>query len=227
MSVLTLFAGIFWAQEALWHMYNPEYLDKKTTEGVGVRIPFLEHLQYGREPADVIRGRPSPRVYKYHMSAKFLERHLKEGKVKVIVWLMNPRTVMAGYHELYNIKAMNYVNFPKVDWDTFFELLKRDEMWEGNWFESSLSYLEQKDNPNIMVLNYEEAAKDLKATAHKMAEFCGRKVTEEQVEKLTKVEPFDKPMDWKKKFSPEQEKYFNELYISKTKGTPLENMYKE
>ena len=77
-----IFLGTWWAQEVLWGLLHPDQLGKESTEGVGVRIPFLEHLQYGREPVDVLRDTESPRVYKYHMSARYLAKHLRQGKVR-------------------------------------------------------------------------------------------------------------------------------------------------
>ena len=138
---------------------------------------------------------------------------------------MDPRQVMAKYHDMYNWKATRYVNYPTLTWDQFFTLLQKDQLYEGNWFENTKTYLEYENHPNVLLMDYHEAGQDLRDTVKKMAKFLGRPVDEELVDELVTVSRYDPPEDWKSKFTPENERYFNELYKKEMKGTSLENKW--
>ena len=218
-----------WSQEVLYHIHHPDEIDIKKKTDLGFRVPFIdrEHLRV-HQPWDIIKEL-NPRLLKSHLYEKVLGEKIKRSKVKVIFQSMNPRNALIKYQHLCNLLGKKFLNWEPVDWDTYFDAFKQDRIIEGDWFDFTLGWLPYLDRDNFLVLSYEEAGKDLEGTVRKMAEFCGKNLSEEQVKKIATYKPYDNtgPAEPSMKFSPEQMEYFNAHYKEKMRGTRFENMYPE
>lgn len=208
-------SGIHWIQEMVWHTRNMDMIGKEKKEDLGTRVNFLEHEHYGKPPWEIQKGRePGTLMFKSHLPSRFLHDRILKGKVRVIVWLMNPRNVLAKYFRLYNTTG-KHLNYPHVDWPLFWEMFKADQLCEGNWFDHAKSWLPLVNLPNVLFLRYEDVEKDRVHTVRRVVDFLGKQFTEEEIQKLADVVPFDKPGNPKAIFSEEQMKEFNSLYKEK------------
>lgn len=213
-------------QEVSWHIHHLDQLDRAMEEKdkLGKRVPHADHEFFGKtEPKVLFNAEKAPRVYKTHFPARMMERHMT-GKAKVIFWSADLRGILPKYCHMYNTLG-KFLKFPDITWENFFELFKEKQLFEGDWFETTKSFLPYIGKENFLFLEYEEAAKDLMGAIRKIAEFLNIELSGEQVEKLAKIVPFDQFPDWTKSFTPEQVEYYNDVYAKNMKGTILENKY--
>lgn len=219
-------SGINWLQELVWHMKGRvDQIGKDKDMDLGSRVNFMEHEHFGRPPWHFLKDvPPGQRVFKSHLPARFLKERIMKGKVRVIHWFMNPRNNLAKYHFLYNTKG-KHLNYPSVEWNTFYEMFKAEQLCEGDWFDTVQSYLPLISLPNVLTLRYEDVAADKRKGVERIADFLGLKFTPEEIDKLEKVAPFDKPGNPAACFSPEQMEEFNKIYAKKMKGSFLEEEY--
>ena len=232
MYVTFILPGFFWAQDVMWHLHNLDTLDIPSTQKTPLakRVPFLEHefKLMNVDPRD-LPTYPSPRLLKTHISHRYWADNLQpvNDKVKVILWTAEPKDVVANYIDFWNIKGGEAFNFPLIQWDHFFDLFKRDRLFEGNWYLMNMSWLKAYENnkSNLLLLSYEESRANPSGCVLKMAGFLGIKVTEEQVTKIVNMRQFDKWGDWSRKFDVEQKKYTDELTKKKVAGSALAELY--
>ena len=147
-----------------------------------------------------------------------------QGKVRVIVWLMNPRNMLAKYFRLYNTLG-KHLDFPKVEWSLFLEMFKAQQLCEGDWFEHCKSWLPLINCPNVMFLRFEDVAKDRIHAVKRIVDFLGKQLKEDEIKRLADVVPMDKPGNPKDLFSENQMEEFNKLYKEQMGSTMLAMEY--
>ena len=215
-------------QEVLWHLHNLDTLDVpvEKKEALACRVPFLEHVFKMNDPRS-LSSFPSPRLLKTHLSYKYWEDNLAPVKkqVKVILWVAEPKDTIANYYNFWTTKG-TFFDFPQIEWNYFFDLFKRDKLFEGNWYKTNTSWLKAYENePNMLLLSYELSRKEPDDCVRKLANFLGISLTEEKIRKLVNVIEFDKWPDWSNLFNGEQKTFTDQLTRTMVAGTPLENIY--
>ena len=216
-----------WLQTVVWHLHN---LDRLYSGPVNRHpVPNIEHelvdLHCGKSIKDFFNENQAPRVLKTRMPASMMKRHLG-GKVKAIHWVMDPRDTLLKFHHLYNTIGQKALNFPgRLDLKEFFQLFQEKQLLEGDWFETTLSYLPYHEQPNVLFLKYEDAAKSLGKTVEKIAEFLNINVNQDQINKLINVCEFDTVTDWKIRLSDDQLQWYTRKYKDVMAGTVLEKTY--
>ena len=216
-------AGDTWLQEVVWHLLHPDQLQSEKAS-IGQRVPHLDHAFFGTKlPKHFFLETPPPRVFKSRLPARMLYRHLT-GKVKVIFWTMDPREMLVKYHDFYNNKG-KILNFPPIDFNHFFKLFQEQQLFEGDWFDTTLSFLPYVNNDNFLFLRQEEAAKDLRGTVRKLAQFLEIDVSDGQLTDVEKVAPFDDVGGWQRYISEEQLQWYRRKYAQMMADTILESTY--
>ncbi|XP_023933673.1 bile salt sulfotransferase-like [Lingula anatina] len=179
---------------------------------------------------------PSPRVLDTHVPLKlFPEEALK--KSKIIYTLRNPKDAfVSAYYHMKNDRSVSY----EGSWNGFFELsVDENTCLCGSWFDHVADWMEVlENNPNALVVKYEDMKRDLKKEVRRVAEFLGYTKSEEVYENVTKKcsfghmkkakkEPkcFWKPGgsmyrkgivgDWKNHFTVAQNEKFNAIFNEK------------
>lgn len=218
--------GIKWCKEVLYFIHHPEHVDVKDRTEMGLRVPFLDHHHRKIEPRDIIKNM-RPVLGMSHLYAQVLGHHVDEGKVKVVYWSMNPRNVLVKFHDTWCAQGSRWLGWPPVDWQTFFEAFRRKELFGGDWFDFTLGWLPYMNHKNVLPMHYEDVACDLEGAVRRVAEFCGKILSDELVAKIAGCCVFDDhgPVDPSERFSLEQMEYFNGRFADEMSGTPYAARY--
>ncbi len=117
---------------------------------------------------------PSPRILKSHLRYGALP---KVGRF--IYMLRDPRDVaLSAYH--HHVLMTGERARPESFVQRF--ILGRSAF--PSWFKHVASWWPHRNDPNVLLLRYEEAIADLEGTARRVAAFCGIEVREEDLPKI-------------------------------------------
>ena len=224
-----LFVGFFWIQEMVYHLLHQDTLDTpiKEKDALANRLPFLEHEFRNTDPLTLLEDMPRPRAMKSHLPPQFFGKQLGENrnKTKILLWVQDPKDVMVNYHCFWNEKG-GYFNFPKLEWEKFYDLFKKKVLFEGDWMDTNAAWLNEFDGQdNFLMLRYEDAAQDLEGTVKKLAKFLGVKCNGFKASRVAHVLPYDVRREWGDRWTEEQQKHLEDRYKAEMKGTALEGVY--
>ncbi|XP_023933670.1 sulfotransferase 1C2 [Lingula anatina] len=218
--------------------FNTIFNEKQNKLRVSVDFDIKEGTMFPEACAvESLEKLPSPRVLDTHVPLKlFPEEALK--KSKIIYTLRNPKDAfVSGYYHMKNDRSL--VGY-EGSWNGFFELfINENTSVYGSWFDHVADWMEVlENNPNALVVKYEDMKRDLKKEVRRVAEFLGYPKSEEVYENVTKKcsfghmkkakkEPksFWKPGgsmyrkgivgDWKNHFTVAQNEKFNTIFNEK------------
>ncbi|XP_053189522.1 sulfotransferase 6B1 [Scomber japonicus] len=112
----------------------------------------------------------------------------------------------------------------------------------GSYFDHALAWEKKMDDPNVMIVTYEELKKDLSEGIRQISKFFGYSLTEAQVQQISEGSTFSAMKegsaqshggmanvifrkgevgDWKNHFTPEQSKEMDEVFNKRLAGTRL------
>ncbi|XP_071033826.1 sulfotransferase 1B1-like [Parasteatoda tepidariorum] len=123
-------------------------------------IPFLE--QSGVSAVEAMTTKP--RVYKHHLPYNAVK---KNPRTKIIYVYRKPDDTLASFYHMR--KIMN----EKLDFDEHFNSFVKGTISYGRYFEHILSYLEHKEDGNILFVSYEELQIHRKEEILRIAKFLG------------------------------------------------------
>ncbi|GBM84446.1 Sulfotransferase family cytosolic 1B member 1 [Araneus ventricosus] len=103
-------------------------------------------------------------------------------KAKYIYIARNPKDCCVSFYHF--TESMPAYRFEDGEFDDFFELFINGETDFGEYFDTTLSWWERRNEPNVFFITYEQLKKDTKSYVLKIAEFLGT----EYKEKLEKDE---------------------------------------
>lgn len=182
---------------------------------------------------------PSPRFLGTHMHPDNIPATFYENKTKMLVIFRNPKDTLVSYYHFCN----NNPVLPTVkSWDFFFnDFMSGDVAW-GSYFEHILAWEKKMDDPNVMVVTYEDLKQGLSEGVRQISTFFGFSLTDAQVEKISHGSTFNAMKekaanshgnmgnvifrkglvgDWKNHFSPEQSKEMDEAFKKRLEGTRI------
>ena len=216
--------GSVWVREALWHIHHPDTLNKPKDAHITHRVLFMDHIHFNKFPAEVLKEQKRPHLFQTGLPASWYHERVREGKVKVIVWSMDPRNALIKYYDVYK-RCGKFIGMPPIEWNEFYELFRHDQLFTGSWYDVIPSWLALLDLPNVIHVRYENAARDPQGTVQKLAQFCRHHVSAEEVEKIAQAHPFDQPANWRKMYTPEQVKHANSVYEIKMKNSQWKDIF--
>ncbi|GIX66477.1 sulfotransferase 1C2 [Caerostris extrusa] len=136
--------------------------------------PFLEMT--GKAAGEKLKR---PGAIKFH-----LPFHLTpwSPESKYIFVARNPKDCCVSlYHHTEGLPGYKFVG---GEFDDFFEIFINGEVDFGDYFDTTLSWYEHKNDPNVLFITYEEIKKDARNSILRIAEFIGP----QHKEKLVKNE---------------------------------------
>lgn len=197
--------GSTWLQEILWLLGND--LDFKKAESIvqQVRNPTLElsSLYFGDEElaewmtklmkgnsidfVDQMKGR---RFIKSHLPWHMLPDQLTSNSdVKIVYTMRNPKDQAVSYYH-YLLLAH------KIDcsFDEFIEVFLANKMVYGSSAQHMLEYYKRRNQPNILLVKYEDMKRDLPSVIRQCAEHLevNRTITSDDIDKLCDHVKFEK-----------------------------------
>ncbi|XP_073338297.1 sulfotransferase 6B1 [Pagrus major] len=198
--------------------------------------PLIEF--FGPEAIKMMDEAPSPRFLGTHMHPDNIPKSFYEKKTKMLVIFRNPKDTLVSFFHFSN---NNPVLPSGRSWDTFYsDFMSGDVPW-GSYFDHALAWEKRMDDPNVMVVTYEELKQDLTKGVLEISTFFGFKLTEAQVQQISEGSTFSAMKkssaadhaigniifrkgevgDWKNHFTPEQSKAMDDAFNKHLAGTRL------
>ncbi|CAE8592221.1 unnamed protein product [Polarella glacialis] len=180
-------AGTSWIQEIAWLVNHDADLEAARSTPSSQRTVYIELAVPGVDKLTQLDAAADPRHVKWHHSAWLLPAEVvREGKV--IYLMRNPKdTVVSWYH----FQRMNKLYAFQGTFDEFFELFLAHQVPYGSYWENVLSWWAVRQQPNVLFLTYEDLHQDLHGEVGKVANFLGRSLTPEQVNRIVEHSSFE------------------------------------
>ncbi|XP_047602109.1 sulfotransferase 1C4-like [Lutra lutra] len=241
-------AGTTWTQEIVDLIQNEGNIEKSQRAPTHIRIPFIEwiHPSIG-SGLNQANKMPSPRTLKTHLPIQLLPPSFIEKNCKIIYVARNPKDNMVSY---YHFQRMNKALPAPGTWEEYFESFLAGKVCWGSWHDHVKGWWKAKDQHRILYLFYEDLKKNPKHEIQKLAEFIGKNLDDEVLDKIVLHTSFDvmkqNPManyssipttimnhsvspfmrkgtvgDWKNHFTVAQNERFNEDYEKKMADTNI------
>ncbi|KAJ8722514.1 hypothetical protein PYW07_003694 [Mythimna separata] len=207
-------SGTTWTQELVWLIVNDLDYEKAAEIPITQRYPFLEGFMffdedilqqicedmtktdenYDREKfleTTKVMAKPvtpmlaaapltTTRFIKTHLPMSLLPPNILDT-VKMVYVARDPRDVIVScYHLARFLKTTNF----RGDFKDFWNLFRRDLFSLTPYFEHVKEAWEKRDDPNMLFLFYEDLSKDLPASIRRVADFFGKQLNEEQMNRL-------------------------------------------
>jgi len=189
--------GSTWTQEMVWNIVNS--LDFKTAKTTSLmeRVPFLEltalnesrHMDIIKEEAagtgllnsiEHVNNLASPRVIKTHLSIDMLPKNILAQNVKLIYVCRNPRDVVVSFYNHWRVME----GF-KGSFDVFFDAFVGDVCgYYSPFVKHVLGYWNQRNDPSILFITYEDMKRDLPAVIKRVAHFLDKYLSETDISEL-------------------------------------------
>ncbi|KAI5101396.1 sulfotransferase 6B1 [Silurus meridionalis] len=182
---------------------------------------------------------PSPRFMASHLHPDDIPVSFKTNKTKILVVFRNPKDTAVSYYHFMN----NNPVLPKTEsWDKFFSDFMSGEVCWGSYFDHALAWEKHVDDPNVLIVTYEELKENLLEGVQKIANFFNFPLTEEQVKGIAGESTFSAMQlssktslgkytnvflrkgevgDWRNHFTESQSKQMDEEFKKKLSGTKL------
>uniref|UniRef100_A0A3P9H9M8 Sulfotransferase n=1 Tax=Oryzias latipes TaxID=8090 RepID=A0A3P9H9M8_ORYLA len=147
--------------------------------------PLIEF--FGPEVVKMMEELPSPRFLGTHLYPDNIPPSFYEKKTKIMVIFRNPKDTLVSYYHFCN----NNPVLPTVSWESFFSQFMKGEVAWGSYFDHALAWDKKMDDPNVMIVTYEDLKQDLKAGVHQISNFFGFTLTEVQVQQIAEKSTFN------------------------------------
>uniref|UniRef100_A0A3B4YT79 Sulfotransferase n=1 Tax=Seriola lalandi dorsalis TaxID=1841481 RepID=A0A3B4YT79_SERLL len=181
---------------------------------------------------------PSPRFLGTHLHPDNIPSSFYAKKTKMLVIFRNPKDTLVSFYHFSN----NNPVLPVQSWEYFYShFLSGDVPW-GSYFDHALAWEKRIDDPNVMIVTYEELKQDLSEGVRQISSFFGFSLTEAQVHQIAEGSTFTAMKesaanshgtmgnvifrkgevgDWRNHFTPEQSQEMDEAFNKHLAGTRL------
>ena len=126
----------------------------------------------GFAPMDKLEAATPPRVITTHQVRHIFKKPLQETKAKFIIVIRNVKDVLVSYYH-FRTACIAHGKY-KGSFDDFFELFKNNQLTYGNWCDWVLDWWQEKDNPSVLFVMYENMIRDLPTEVDRIAAFLGK-----------------------------------------------------
>ncbi|XP_038636596.1 sulfotransferase 1C2-like isoform X2 [Scyliorhinus canicula] len=204
------------------------------------RVPILEFFMENILPTgtDLLEKMASPRMMKTHLPIQRIPKSFWEQDCKTIVVARNAKDSLVSYFHFYH--TCHLMPEPGT-WEEFCQIFMEGKVCWGSWYDHVKGWWEAKDKHRILFLFYEDIKENPRREILKVAEFMGKVLEEDVIEKIIQLSSFnimkDNPMvnydtlpesvmnqkisrfmrkgevgDWKNHFTVSQNEDFDEHY---------------
>ncbi|XP_068704974.1 sulfotransferase 1B1-like [Montipora foliosa] len=244
-------SGTTWVQEIVWQICNGGEVSE---EKIGRRFPYLEYANApGRLRRD-FEALPNPRLIKSHLYANVIPKGSDENsRCKYIYVARNPKDVVVSYFyfvQSFTRLELNVENRFHGPWEFFVDLFIEGNVGYSKWTDHVLGWWQQRNDPTVLFLKYEDLQKDLPSNVRTIAKFLQKPLSDELINRIAEQCTFKGMMknssnykqtdeddniaqtlrkgvvgDWKNHFTPEMDERFDKEVIGKLSGSGLEFDY--
>ncbi|XP_044070972.1 sulfotransferase 6B1 [Siniperca chuatsi] len=202
------------------------------------RMPPLIEF-FGPEVLKVMDETPSPRFLGTHLHPDNIPASFYAKKTKMLVIFRNPKDTLVSF---YHFSNNNPVLPSGQSWESFYSHFMSGDVPWGSYFDHALAWEKRMDDPNVMVVTYEELKQDLSEGVRQITTFFGFGLTEAQVQQIAEGSTFTAMKessanshgamgnvifrkgevgDWKNHFTPEQSQEMDDVFNKHLAGTRL------
>ena len=236
--------GTTWTQYIVYLlMHDAEPLAR----GVGINDVFPHLEEVGEE---AVRALPEPRLIKTHLP---FDRTPWSSSARYVYVARNPFDCAVSFFH-HTRGFVRHYDFADGTFGEFFECFIRGEVDFGDYFDNLLSWLAHADEPNLMILTYEDMIASPHTTVIDLARFLGDRSARAAadtslVERIVSLSSFKsmsadqrrwssaRPAnmpefvrkgvvgDWRTHFSAEQARRLAARFIERTRGTRAEGLW--
>ncbi|XP_066912848.1 luciferin sulfotransferase-like [Clytia hemisphaerica] len=180
-------SGMRWLMEIVWLIKNDVDIEKAKTVSMSERIPFMDFdlvFPLSPDPKNPFSQKASkaerPRIIKAHLAYQMLPKQIEAKKPKIIHIIRNPRDTCISFKNHFQ----SFENY-QGDQETITEMFLNDRgPYYAPYFSNVMGYWERRNDPNVLIIFYEDMKKDLRSAVRKMADFMEVDFKEENMEKL-------------------------------------------
>jgi len=153
-------------------------------DNINEAVPWIQE-----ETQEKIDAMLSPRVFKTHDRWDWI---LKGDKIKYIYCYRNPKDVCCSFYNHMKRVFVGHYRYTGTFSEYFTDVfIKRNAAEQGWYFDHVAGWLEQKGNPNILFLTYEDMVEDLKREVLKIVQFLGLQCSDEKIDNVVSSGMFD------------------------------------
>lgn len=193
-------SGTTWTQEivhSLLHLHRMDEADNKT---LSEAFPFFEMATPGNDNKGTlaaIEALPRPRTIKTHFAYDALPESVKDAESRIIYVCRNPKDVAVEYYQF--IRSWSFVEAQEeYKFEDFLQSLMDSKLPFTPFTDHLLGYWQQRHEPNVLILKYEDMMADIRDTIRVIAAFLdiaskdrpGRKLSEQDVELVAERSSF-------------------------------------
>ncbi|XP_063048178.1 sulfotransferase 6B1-like [Engraulis encrasicolus] len=150
------------------------------------KIPPLIEF-YGPEMIEPLAQAPAPRFLGTHMHPDNIPTSFTLEKTKMLVIFRNPKDTLVSF---YHFSNKNPVLPSAESWDSFYADFMSGEVPWGSYFDHALAWERRIDDPNVMIVTYEELKEDLRGGIRRVAEHFGFGLCNDTIESIAKESTF-------------------------------------
>ncbi|XP_028845713.1 sulfotransferase 6B1-like [Denticeps clupeoides] len=141
--------------------------------------PLIEF--FGPEQLQHFAQAPSPRFIGTHMHPDNIPSSFTKKKTKILVIFRNPKDTAVSY---YHFSNKNPVLPSAESWDMFYKDFIAGEVAWGSYFDHVLAWEKKMDDPNVLIITYEELKQDLSKGVQRVSDFFGFNLGEDTVNSI-------------------------------------------
>ena len=246
LSVCLPSAGTTWIQEVVYLIHNGVNVEEAASLPITERVPFIDYNRMW----PLVTSMTSPRLLKSHLQASYFRDAVEKKKVKVVVMMRNPKDTLVSFYHFYQVNIA-FGGF-RGTWHEFYELVRERQLIYGDWFDYTLGWWKLKDNPNVLIIKYEDMKIDPTGNIRKVAKFCGKELNEDEIQKVVEHTSFKKMKEnksvnytnrsdflvkgtnlmrkgstggWTDYFTVAQNRHFDDVYAQRVHGTGLDFIF--
>ncbi len=165
-----------------WILYLLTHDEQPDPDHLTKVSPWFERsLAIGELSADDLASFDSPRVFKSHLPREWLPDGARYIYVEREV-----EDVLVSYFHFYQA----YLGF-RGSLEDFYRRFVEGRVQYGSWFEHVAGWHEHADDPDVLILRYEELLADRKGSIAKILEFLGWDRDERSVDRAVTESSFD------------------------------------
>ncbi|KAH3752951.1 sulfotransferase 1A3-like [Dreissena polymorpha] len=167
-------AGTTWLQELTWLIMHDGNFEEAYQKPVYFRSPFLEFKDevLNEIGLDIAAQLQPPRIIKSHLPVTLMPNQIQNRNCKTLVLFRNPKDVCVSYYHFYRASS-SFGNF-RGSWEEFMYMFLDGYVDHGSWFEYTKGWWGRREDPNTMLVFYEDLKRNLRMEVDKLCAFLGK-----------------------------------------------------